>query len=151
MNKIYDNAVAFAQRPETKRFVRFLMVGVSNTLISFVTYLFALSLLPKSIGMVSCAQAISYSAGILWSYVWNRIWVFGSNDKHVAKEGGRFIALQVVLLLTSAALIGLLVDYFNAQRVWAWVIVMGFITVLNYFLLRLWAFRNYENERCSHK
>jgi putative flippase GtrA len=147
MHKMYDNAVTLLQRPEIKRFMRFLLIGASNTLIGFVTYLAVLTLLPKTRGMVSIAQAISYSIGILWSYVWNRIWVFGSNDKHVAKEGGRFLALQVFLLLTSAALIGLLVDYFNSQRVWAWVIVMGFITVLNYFLLRLWAFRNYEDDK----
>ncbi len=150
MAKIHLTVVELLQSQEIRRILRFLIVGVSNTLVSFVTYLVTLALLPKALGTVSLAQVISYTAGILWSYSWNRFWVFGSRNQ-IAKEGGRFLVVQLSLMLISAALIGLLVDYFNANRVWAWLIVMGGITVLNYVLIRLWAFRDYgENEIHRH-
>ena len=138
-----DDTAVLLQRQELKKFYRFLVVGISNTVISFMAYYFTLTVLPNTLGMASLAQTISYCAGIFWSYFWNRIWVFESSD-HVVKEGWRFLTVQLSLMLLSAALIGLLVDLFKVDHVWAWVVVMGFITVLNYGLLRLWTFRSSE-------
>ena len=132
-------SVAFSSSGGGYRFLRFLVVGLSNTLISFIVYLIMLALLPNAAGMTSFAQAISYGAGIFWSYVWNRKWVFRSRD-HVVEEGSRFFVVQVSLMLISIAAIGIAVDWLDTDPVWAWVTVMAFITILNFLLLKLWAF-----------
>lgn len=131
-------------RFDISRFIRFLVIGCSNALVSFIAYLLAIKILPRTPGMASVAQTISYSAGILWSYIWNRIWVFCSK-RSVMQEGIRFIIVQLSLLITSALAIGLAVDIFNFHRIWAWLFVMAFITLLNYLLLKFWAFRDEEN------
>lgn len=122
------------------RFLRFLVVGASNTAISFVTYLVAHALLPAAAGRASAAQAVAYAAGIAWSYAWNRAWVFGSRDRMLG-EGARFLASQLGLMVLSVAAIGVAVDGFGAHHVWAWLVVMALVTVLNYLSLRFWAFR----------
>ena len=129
---------------EFKKFLRFLVIGCSNTIVSFAVYIMAIKFLPNSIGMTSVAQIVSYSAGILWSFIWNRLWVFQSKER-VINEGFRFLVVQISLLLASALMIGLAVDIFNTHRIWAWIIVMAIITLLNYALLKFWAFRNGKN------
>jgi putative flippase GtrA len=121
--------------------LRFLLVGVSNTLISFLTYLLVVAVLPATGGMASLAQAVSYAAGIGWSYMLNRKWVFRS-DQPVLNEGGRFVGTQLTMLILSTGAIGLAVDKFEVQRVLAWFVVMVPMTLLNFLVLRLWAFRS---------
>lgn len=131
--------VALSGNGSVYRFLRFLLVGLSNALISFVVYLAMLALLPHAVGRTSLAQAIAYGAGTCWSYAWNRIWVFGSRDR-VIEEGSRFLAVQVSLMLISIAAIGVAVDGLGTDPVLAWVMVMAAITILNFLLLRWWAF-----------
>jgi putative flippase GtrA len=131
--------VALSGNWSAYRFLRFLVVGLSNSLISFIVYLVLLASLPQAVGMTSLAQAIAYSAGTFWSYAWNRIWVFGSRDR-VIEEGSRFLAVQVSLMLISIAAIGVAVDGLGADPVLAWITVMVVITSLNFVLLRWWAF-----------
>jgi putative flippase GtrA len=121
------------------RFLRFLLVGLSNALISFIVYLVMLALLPHAVGMTSLAQAIAYGAGTFWSYAWNRKWVFGSRDR-VIEEGSRFLLVQVSLMLVSIAAIGVAADGLGTDPVRAWITVMAVITILNFLLLRWWTF-----------
>lgn len=121
------------------RFLRFLVVGLSNALISFIVYLVMLAVLPHAVGMTSLAQAIAYGAGTCWSYAWNRIWVFGSRDR-VIEEGSRFLVVQVSLMLISMAAIGVAADGLGTDPVRAWITVMAVITILNFLLLRWWTF-----------
>jgi putative flippase GtrA len=141
LSKIRGSISTCIHQIDIDKFKRFLLVGLSNTLISFVSYIAAVSILPKSVGMASVAQLFSYATGIVWSYLWNRLWVFGSSA-HVVKESGRFVIVQVSLMVISAASIGYAVDSLRVHQVLAWVIVMGVITIVNYFLLRFWAFKN---------
>lgn len=131
--------VALSGNWSAYRFLRFLLVGLSNALISFIVYLGMLALLPQAVGMTSLAQAIAYGAGTCWSYAWNRIWVFGSRDR-VIEEGSRFLAVQVSLMLISIVAIGVAVDGLGTDPVRVWITVMAVITILNFLLLRCWAF-----------
>ena len=115
MVKINYYLLTAMHRPQIRKFIRFLIIGFSNTLIGLVIYLFSLELLPKMNGMVSLAQAISYGTGIIWSYYWNRNWVFGSSSNKIVGEASRFLAVQISLLLISSALIGLFVDYYRVE------------------------------------
>ena len=98
-----------------------------------------LALLPHAGGMTSLAQAMAYGAGMFWSYAWNRTWVFGSRDR-VIEEGSRFLVVQVSLMLISIVAIGVAVEGLGTDPVLAWVMVMAVITILNFLLLRWWAF-----------
>lgn len=62
--------------------IKFALVGVVNTLIDFAVYA-----LLTTIGVnYILAQWISYSAGILNSYVMNRKWTFEKKEKRDRKS-----------------------------------------------------------------
>jgi putative flippase GtrA len=118
---------------------RFLIVGVTNTIISYAVFWFAVKTLPPFSLRATTSQLLSYSAGILWSFFWNRRWTFKSEGSFGA-EMWRFVALQISLLLTSACLIGLMVDFMSFPATGSWILVMSCITMVNYILSKKWVF-----------
>lgn len=121
------------------RLIRFLLVGVSNTLISYLVFLLAYNIL--FVGNSLFSQPLSYSAGIVWSYFWNRKWTFQSNSK-VRQEFAGFVTIQFLLLLLSTLMVYLIVDTWNANATVGWVLVMTFITILNFLLTKEFVFRS---------
>jgi putative flippase GtrA len=115
--------------------VRFGVVGVSNTLVSFAVFWAAHHLMP-AMG----AQCISYAVGMVWSYYWNRRWTFQSQAK-VTSEASRFFTLQLAFMVVSAGLLGLLVDRMHLPSGAAWLAVMTFVTAANFLASRFWAFK----------
>ena len=58
---------------------KFIVVGLSNTALSFAVFMAATAWLPAFAGRAAAAQAISYGAGILWSFMLNGAWVFNDH------------------------------------------------------------------------
>ncbi len=121
--------------------IRFLLVGCSNAAISYVVLVLAFPLLETVPLGGALAQAVSYGAGIIWSFVLNRHFTFtGSGNHRTAPQMLRFVILQVSLLLTSSGLIEAAL-----QQGWpltpSWLVVMGFVTVVNFLLSKHWVFR----------
>ena len=109
-------------------------------LISLATFQIALHFLPQFNWQAGLAQTISYSIGIGWSFFWNRKWTFQSHNK-ASTEAINFIISQLAMLLISTLLITLIVDLFKWQPTISWVIVMGFITILNFLVIKKWVFK----------
>ena len=122
------------------RFVRFLIVGCTNTAVSLITFAIAYQLLHGSYIQAGLAQALAFSVGTFWSYFWNRRWVFKvpSQDKCA---GFQFLIVQFVLLIGSSVNISLAVDRAGVPPFLAWFLVMVVVTILNYFLLNLIVFK----------
>ena len=122
-------------------FIRFIVVGLSNTLISFAVFKLSLSVFPDFLGDTALAQSLSYATGLLWSYFWNRKWSFRSGEAMFG-EFGKFVILQLALLALSAAIISVLVDIIGIATTLSWIAVMFFITIINFFFLKSWVFRS---------
>lgn len=118
---------------------RFLIVGLTNTIISYAVFWFSIKTLPPFPLRATASQLLSYSAGILWSFFWNRRWTFKSEGSF-GGEMWWFVALQISLLLTSACLIGLIVDFLAFPATGSWILVMSYITIVNYILSKKWVF-----------
>ena len=123
----------------TPSFIRFLIVGFSNFLISYILFIVMLFLLPDLSFRASVAQLISYSGGVVWSFLLNRKWTFKSNV-YLGTQAIRFFLLQFVLAVTSAILLSLTCDVMGYDPKIAWFGVMGIITILNYIMSKTWAF-----------
>ncbi len=127
--------------------VRFGVVGLSNTLVSFAAFHALLHVLDDVSVRASLAQFGSYALGIGWSFFWNRRWTFrsdgaaGAAPERPASQFVRFATLQAVLMVGSATSLGVLVDQLQQPPTLMWILVMGVVTVLNYVLSRYWAFR----------
>ena len=123
-----------------KRLIYFLLVGATNTVVSYLVFLLGYHLwFPQS---ALFAQPFSYGAGIVWSYIWNRQWTFQSSAD-VCKELTRFISVQIILLFLSTSLIYWVVDCSSINASIGWVLVMALITMLNFFLTKTLVFSSY--------
>jgi len=125
---------------------RFLLVGVSNFLVSFGVFQSLLALLHYRGLAVSVYQLISYAAGIAWSFSWNRRFTFRSNAPW-PKEGTRFVPLQALLAISSSLMIGVCVERFELSPTTAWFVVMAIITAANFLLCRYWVFASSRVKR----
>jgi len=127
---------------ERMTLVRFVVVGIGNTLVDFGVFF-----LLTSIG-VSCvlAQACSYSAGVINSYIWNRTWTFRVQEKASVQQFFQFIILNLLSLGTTVVLLQLL-------QLTGLSLFMSKVTVtitgmsINFIGCRFWVFSSSVHER----
>jgi putative flippase GtrA len=134
---------------EAGRFGRFLTVGVSNTLLTFVVFnvLVAITAMP-----IAFANAIAYSVGIVNSFIWQRRWTFRDRAHLpvqstlprfvVSNLGGLALTTGVVAALEWVGLRSWLPAF--VPRVIAVnlvaAIAIGAGLVWNYLMMRFWVF-----------
>ncbi|WP_169309219.1 GtrA family protein [Desulforhopalus sp. IMCC35007] len=126
-----------------RQLFRFVLVGISNTIISFLTFYVAYHFVLVAETFLS--QCISYATGIVWSFCLNRSYTFA--DSRPAKNTFiSFLLVQLSLMLFSSFLLektALLLTW-NINLLWC--IVMAIITAINFILTRLLVFNN-TNQR----
>ena len=121
-------------------FARFALVGLSNFAVSFSVFRGLVAISGSFEYKATVSQIASYAAGTIWSFIWNRRFTFRSTDP-ILGQGTRFVVLQASLAAVSSGLIGLFVDIMSFPASPTWFVVMGFITIGNYFLCKRWVFR----------
>ena len=134
MNELDLPRLLFLNKPV----IRFLLVGISNTIVSYLVFLFGYHIL--FVGDTLLSQPLSYSIGIAWSYYWNRKWTFQSSAV-AGREFFRFLIVQIALLLLSTGLIYYVVKWWHINASISWIFVMIFITALNYLLTKRFVFK----------
>ncbi|MGP9074919.1 GtrA family protein [Geobacillus thermodenitrificans subsp. calidus] len=77
-------------RKEKQTAWRFAVVGASNTIVDFVVFF----LLTAAGVPAAAAQVVSYGAGVINSYIWNRRWTFQVKRKANIKEVLRFLVVN---------------------------------------------------------
>jgi len=115
--------------------MRFGSVGVCNTAISFLTFYAMIHLTEHPF----FSQVVSYSAGIIFSYVLNSIWTFTSTMNKITMV--RFFILQLVLLLLSSISVHVFVKVLLVNANISWLLVMVVITIINFLLSNVWVFK----------
>ena len=124
--------------PEVRRqFVRFLTVGVANTLISFVVYRLLLAVdVPYVV-----AAPVAWAVGAVNGYVFNSRWTFAARDSSRAR------ILYVLVTAGGAASSSLLVFLFAAAglgKVEAFLAALPLVTVATFAANRIWTFADRE-------
>ena len=114
---------------------RFVVVGLTNTLINLAVFSLAMHALPDAPWSYAAAQLAAYTPGVAWSYFWNRRWSFESTEGH-RKLLWRFVASQALFAVLSGLCIQQLVAHTTLSRTVAWLVVSAVMTVINYLALR---------------
>ncbi len=90
-----------------RQFLRFAVVGVANTGVDFIIF----SIVHGIYGIHPIfSQVISYSCGVLNSYILNRLWTFRVRNRARIKEFLSFLAINLLSLGTSIVIIYILID-----------------------------------------
>jgi putative flippase GtrA len=113
------------------------MTGVANTAVDFLVF----TVLSWSGIGIYLSQVLSYSAGMLNSYIVNRSWTFRSKGKFFGAQMVRFIAVNLALLCLSLLVLRVATGTLGWQRLAAKLCATACTMVLGFLLNRLWVFR----------
>ena len=116
------------------QFVRFLVVGVGNTALSFVVY----RLLLAAGTPYLIAAPLAFAAGAANGYVLNRRWTFAAPDS--ARARVIYIAVQGMGAGSTSLLVLLFVRAAGVGKVGAYLAAIPPVTVATFAANRLWTF-----------
>lgn len=136
------------------QFIKFCLVGLSNTCISYILYLCGLTIFQKLKFFENSdyliAQVIAFFLSVLWSFYWNRKYVFH-------KEGKTVSWFQALLkTYASYAFTGLFlatflsmfwVEIVHIPKVIAPLFNLVISVPVNFLLNKFWAFRGQERKQ----
>jgi putative flippase GtrA len=123
-------------RAEAAQFVRFCVVGGTNTLLTLATF----ALLTGAGLSPAPASGLGYALGAANGYVLNRSWTFRSSRRG-ARMIARYLAVQTFGAGCSAAFVGLASADLSLRRLAAECMVLPFVTAMTYTLSRRLVFR----------
>jgi putative flippase GtrA len=116
------------------QFARFLLVGVGNTVISFVAYRILLGLgTPYAL-----AAALGFSVGAVNGYVFNRRWTFRARDS--ARSRFRYVAVQAAGAGSTSLFVMLFVRVGGMGKVGAYLAAIPPVTLCMFMANRVWTF-----------
>lgn len=131
------------------QFVKFGVVGVSNTVISYVLYVVSLlafqkaGILPKSDYLI--AQVIAFVLSVLWSFYWNNKMVFtleSGKERSVWKSLLKtYVSYSFTGLFLNSILLVLWVQVFHISEFIAPIINLLVSVPLNFMINKFWAFK----------
>lgn len=126
-------------KKEGRSLFRFAAVGCINTLVDFTVFTILKSIF--DINYLVC-QVAGYSAGVLNSFVMNKVWTFESKTSkfHTSMQFARFIAVNLISLGVSLAGLKILIGYGNINVYISKIIVTGLAQAVNYLGYRFWVF-----------
>jgi putative flippase GtrA len=119
----------------TAQLVRYLVVGVSNTAITLVTY----ALLVRAGVPPVAASVVAFGAGALNGYRLNRAWTFRS-ARRGAGVGARYVAVLLAGLAVNALGVALAVDVAELPRLAGEIAALPPATAATFVLARSWVF-----------
>jgi len=122
--------------------IGFGLIGVSNTLVSYIVFVISYNLLERFQLFPSynyyCAQFASYVLSVLWSYYWNSRYVFENNGiRQLIKT---YISYSVTGVFLSSILLYVWIEIFGISPYLAPLLNLIITVPLNFILNKFWAF-----------
>lgn len=138
------------QWKELVQFVKFGIVGLSNTVISYVIYVGTLLLLQKNKMIPTVdylvAQVIAFALSVLWSFYWNDKYVFQKEEHEERSLFHSLIRTYISYAFTGLFLNSIFsylwVEVIHISKIIAPVINLVVSVPLNFLMNKFWAFRN---------
>jgi len=130
-------------KKELTRFSRFLTVGVIGTSLDFTI----LTLLKLAGFPTLIANSLSFTAGLVNNFTWNRLWTFGDVRSDWRKQLAQYtlislfgLALNDLIVLSLENVLGSMLGQPEFGYLPAKAIATGVVVFWNYFANRMWTF-----------
>lgn len=137
MRRVGDRAARMLNTPIVAQFIKFGLVGVSNTLLFFSVY----TLLWKVFGVwYVAASALGFAVGAINGFLWNRAWTFKG---HVSDglTPVRWFVVQAAGDGVNSGLLYVFVDGIGFGKLVGQAVTIVIVTVLTFLANRAWTFR----------
>ena len=129
------------------QFIKFGLVGVSNTAVSYLLNILILFLLRDAAWEQDylLANVVSFTLSVFWSFYWNNRFVFQENDgenRNIWKALGKsFLAYGFTGYILNNALSYVWISVFHISKYIAPLINVVISVPINFVMNKLWAFR----------
>ena len=129
-----------------KEIVNYLIVGGLTTVLALAVYYGSVLtfLDPQNEIQLQIANCLSWTAGVIFAYFTNRIFVFESKEKNKVKEAGKFVGARVVTLLMDMAIMGLTVSVLHFNDKIMKLVSQVITTISNYVFSKVFVFKKSE-------
>ena len=134
------------------QFVKFGLVGVTNTAISYVINILVLKLLqPYHLSWDYVAgNVVAFILSVLWSFYWNNKYVFEKREGQTRNLGMALLKTYVAYGLTGIVLANVLsyvwIEVFGISKYVAPLINLVVSIPLNFIINKFWAFKTHAEE-----
>lgn len=149
---------------DLKKFLKFGVIGVLNTLVDFVVFYVmdrwvigegpSLVLLGTTVAVgLYISNAIAYVVANIHSFIWNKFWTFQKRNRITRGEAARYLVTSVGYLLISSLSLAVFIRIFSAP-VLAEIVPENWINLLaklptacvtifyNYLMNKFWVFKS---------
>ncbi|MFT3751937.1 MAG: GtrA family protein [Paludibacter sp.] len=124
------------------QFIKFGIVGVSNTLLTLITIWILLKVFLWS---DYASNIIGYIVGLVNSFIWNRKWTFNSSTK-VKDTILKFIITFAISYCIQLGFLYILLHYSNIDSYFCQILSTGFYTIVNFLFNKFYTFKISKNE-----
>lgn len=126
------------KRPAVAQFIKFSVVGTSNTTLDFLIY----TAMTRLVGAhYLAANLVSFTIATTWSYTMNRLWTFRDRQSRIRTQYPKFIIISAIGLGLTSTLLYVFIDLFNLYDLLAKAFSIGIVLFWNFFMNRRWTFR----------
>jgi putative flippase GtrA len=126
-------------RQTYEEFVRFGLVGATNTVIDFGVYI----VLTRGFAFWEkhfiIANAIAFAVAVLTSFLLNNFWTFNKNKQHLAGRGAKFLTVVAIALLWNSTILYVL-TLLGYHDLLAKLVAVAVVGVWNFTLYKFWVF-----------
>lgn len=125
--------------------IKFGIVGISNTVVSYLIYVGTL-LIQQHLGLFPrfdyiVSQVVAFLLSVLWSFFWNRIFVFEAKEISLAKALLRtYISYAFTGLILSNIMLTVWINVLHIDKLVAPLINLVFSIPINFLLNKYWSF-----------
>jgi putative flippase GtrA len=133
---------SLSERRGVRQFVKFGIVGLSGTLVNLIIFTILQRIVPDHARPLQyyVIYSLSFLAGGVSNYYFNRIWTFRSTG-HAVREGAQFLTVSAIALILSLVASRLVSPWLGwGHRTWLVATVAGIL--VNFFVNKYWTFRH---------
>lgn len=131
------------------QFIKFGIVGISNTLISYILYVISLLIFQRFHLFVNIdyliAQIIAFALSVLWSFYWNNklVFVLGENEKRSTARTlvKTYISYSFTGIFLSGVLLVIWIQIFHVSEFLAPIVNLLISVPLNFLMNKFWAYQ----------
>jgi len=122
----------------TRQFARFCLVGLANTFVDFLVYLF----LSRVIGLYFLvANLISVGIAMSSSFIFNKYWTFKNRENNHKIQFAKFTLVNIVYFILNNSIVFGLVHFAHIGDLPAKVVAVGVGIFWNFGANKWWTFR----------
>ena len=140
--RLFGKKLTEEQEQSFMQFVKFCLVGVSNTAISLGVYYIFVIINPR---LYIIGHAVGFIVSVLNSYFWNSKFVFKKEDERAKTIVKTFVAYSTNLII-GTVLLYLFVKVLNISEFIAPLLNLIITIPLNYVLNKFWVMKRGKDE-----